>query len=257
MHRGISVSVVVPAKNEAENLRHVLPKMPAIVDELILVDGHSVDGTPEEARRLCPDVRVVNQRGRGKGDALREGFNHASCDIIVTMDADGSTDPVEIPRFVDALADGADYAKGSRFLRGGGTDDMPAYRKLGNWGLVALVRAFFGGEFSDLCYGYNAFWRDVLPQLNIDSDGFEVETLMNVRALRAGLKIVEVPSFEACRIYGTSNLQTFPDGWRVLRTILRETASPALAKPARTLTLDSVTRSRVRGDSKPTSGLTP
>jgi len=222
---GATVSVVIPALNEEENLVHVLPLIPTGVDEVILVDGRSVDRTVEVARELRPDIGIVQQEGRGKGNALRCGFAAATCDIIVMLDADGSTDPGEIPMYVGALVSGADFVKGSRFLQGGGTSDMPLYRKLGNWGFVAMVRGLFGGSYSDLCYGYNAFWRRVLPYLALDCDGFEVETLMNIRALKAGLKVAEVPSFEADRIYGTSNLKTFPDGWRVLKTIVKERAS--------------------------------
>jgi glycosyltransferase involved in cell wall biosynthesis len=216
------VSVVIPAMNEAKNLPHVLPYIPADVDEVILVDGRSTDGTVEVARELLPDICVVHQPGRGKGDALRAGFMAATGDIIVMLDADGSTDPAEIPAFVGVLRSGADFAKGSRFLHGGGTADMPFYRKLGNQAFVQFVRLLFGGRYSDLCYGYNAFWRAVLPVLDLNGNGFEIETMMNVRALRAGLKVVEVPSFEAKRVYGSGRLRTIPDGWLVLRTIWRE-----------------------------------
>jgi glycosyltransferase involved in cell wall biosynthesis len=214
------ISVVVPALNEARNLPYVLPWIQA--DEVILVDGRSTDDTLEVARTLRPDVRVVLQKGEGKGDALRAGFEAATGDIIVMLDADGSTDPAEIPAFVGALRAGADFAKGSRFLQGGGTADMPLYRRLGNAMFVRLVRLFFGGRYSDLCYGYNAFWATVLPALRLDGDGFEIETMMNIRALRADLKIVEVPSYEHRRVHGQSGLKTIPDGWRVLKTILRE-----------------------------------
>lgn len=233
------VSVVIPALNEAENLPHVLPRIPSWVHEVLLVDGSSTDGTCDVARRLCPSIRVVKQEGRGKGAALRSGFAAARGDIIVMLDADGSTDPAEIPAFVDAVRDGADLAKGSRFLSGGGTDDMSLLRRLGNGTFVALVRFLFGGQFSDLCYGYNAIRAAVLPRLALDRDGFEIETLLNVRALRAGLRIVEVPSFEARRVHGEGRLRTFPDGWRVLRTIgrewrsaLRRDAAPAEWRPA-------------------------
>jgi glycosyltransferase involved in cell wall biosynthesis len=220
------VSVVIPALNEADNLPYVLPRIPGWVDEVLLVDGHSTDDTVEVARSLWPTIRVVAQDGKGKGAALRSGFAAASGDIIVMLDADGSTDPAEIPAFVGLLLSGADFAKGSRFLQGAGTADMPLYRKLGNWGFVSMVRLLFGSRYSDLCYGYNAFWARVLPRLDLDGDGFEIETIMNVRALRAGLKIAEVPSFEAERVYGSGRLQTIPDGWRVLKAIVRERFRP-------------------------------
>ncbi len=220
-----TVSVVVPARNEAENLRHVLPRIPQWVDEIILVDGHSTDDTIEVARSIYPHIRIIKQTGRGKGNALREGFSAARGDIIVMLDADGSTDPSEIPAYVGALLSGADFAKGSRFLQGGGTSDMSMLRRLGNAGFVVITRALFGGQYTDLCYGYNAFYANAIHKLELDGDGFEIETQMNLRALRAGLKIAEVPSFEADRIHGVSNLRTFPDGWRVLKTIMRERLS--------------------------------
>lgn len=217
-----SVSVVIPALNEEKNLAHVLPRIPPWVDEVLLVDGHSIDNTVAVAKQLWPGIRIIAQTGRGKGNALRAGFAAATGDIIVMLDADGSMDPGEIPAYMGLLMGGADFVKGSRFVQGGGTTDMPLYRKLGNWGFVVGVRLLFGGSFSDLCYGYNAFWRRVLPQLSLDGEGFEIETMMNVRALRAGLKVMEVPSFEAPRVHGIGRLRTIPDGWRVLKTIVRE-----------------------------------
>ena len=219
---GSTVSVVIPAKNEAKNLPHVLPLIPEWIYEVLLVDGNSTDGTVEVSRQLRPNIRIVQQQGRGKGAALRSGFAAATGDIIVMLDADGSMNPGEIPAFVGALLTGADFAKGSRFLQGGGTFDMSWLRFLGNLGLTWLVRLAFGGQYSDLCYGYNAFWRHTLPRLDLCADGFEIETQMNVRALHKKLKVFEVPSFEALRIHGESNLNTFRDGWRVLKTIISE-----------------------------------
>lgn len=216
------VSVVIPAKNEAKNLPHVLPRIPDMVGEIILVDGNSTDHTVEVARELCPDIRIVQQKGRGKGDALRTGFEAARGDIIVMLDADGSMAPEEIPAYVGALIAGADFAKGSRFLHGAGTDDMEFHRYLGNLAFVIAVRLLFGGSYSDLCYGYCAFWSRVLPQLQLSSDGFEIETEMNIRALTSGVRVVEVPSFESRRIHGESNLSALHDGLRVLRFIVQE-----------------------------------
>jgi hypothetical protein len=105
---------------------------------------------------------------------------------------------------------------------------MPFHRKLGNQAFVLMVRLLFGSRYTDLCYGYNAFWRRILPVLELDGDGFEIETEMNVRVLRAGLDVREVPSFEARRLYGDSNLAAIPDGLRVVRTILFERFQPPL-----------------------------
>jgi len=229
---GQKVSVVIPAIKEAENLPLVLPAIPAFVHEIILVDGDSGDDSIAVAREIRPDIVIIQQHPCGKGSALRAGFSAATGDIVVAMDADGSTDPAELPLFIGALLAGADYAKGSRFLQGGGTADMPGYRMLGNWGFTMLVRLLFGGSYSDLCYGFNAFWKRALPKLNLDCNGFEIETVMNVRALRAGLKVAEVPSFEAERVYGSSHLQTIPDGWRVLKAIFREWWRPGQLQEA-------------------------
>ena len=217
-----SVSVVMPTLDEARNLPHVIPRLPAWIDELIVVDGYSTDDTVAVAQELFPDVRVIYQSGQGKGDALRCGIEAARADIVVTLDADGSTAPEEIPRFVHALAQGADLAKGSRYLQGGGSDDLTLLRSTGNKGLTLLVNVLFGTRYSDLCYGYNALWRRRAAVIDIDVDGFEIETLLALRAARARLRVVEVPSWEARRIHGGSNLNAVRDGWRILKLIVRE-----------------------------------
>jgi glycosyltransferase involved in cell wall biosynthesis len=217
-----SISVVIPTMNEAKNLPHVLPELPAIVSEVVLVDGGSRDQTIEVARELRPDIRILRQTGRGKGNALAEGFAASTGEIIVMMDADGSHDPHEILLFVDALVQGADFAKGSRYIHDGGSGDFTWTRRFGNTCINLLANACFHVQFTDLCYGYNAFWRRFLPYLDIDSPGFEVETLMNIRARKARLKVEEVPSFEADRLFGESKLRAMRDGWRIVKTILRE-----------------------------------
>lgn len=216
------VSFIVPTLNEAKNLPWLLPRIPSWAHEVVVIDGRSTDDTVEVARRLRPDVKIVMERRRGKGAALKAGFEAATGDIIVMIDADGSMVPEEAIVFVGALMAGADLVKGSRFLQGAGTDDMSLFRMLGNWGLTQIVRVLYGGGFSDLCYGYMAFWRKHVATLDCDCDGFEIETLINVRALKNHFNIVEIPSFEASRISGESNLHAIRDGWRVLRTILRE-----------------------------------
>jgi glycosyltransferase involved in cell wall biosynthesis len=228
------ISIVVPAMNEARNLEVILPQLPE-VHEVILVDGGSVDGTIETARRILPEIRVAQQTRKGKGNALAVGFAAVTGDIVVMFDADGSADPKEIDRFVQALLDGADFAKGSRYTAGGGSTDLTGIRSLGNKCLNGNANRLFKTKFTDLCYGYNAFWADIIPVIDLPDpalpapangmlwgDGFEVETLISCRVAASGLKVSEVPSFELDRIFGESNLNAISDGTRCLRTMYAE-----------------------------------
>ena len=233
-----TVSVVIPTLNEARNIGHVLPRLPGGIDQVVLIDGGSTDGTVEVARRLRPDVTIVQQTRCGKGNALACGFAAATGDIVVMMDADGSTRPEEISQFVETLVrSGADFAKGSRFIPGGGSHDITSFRRAGNKVLNLLVNTLCRTRYTDLCYGYNAFWRRCLPVFDLDhgkngtvpvsgemqwGDGFEVETLITIRVAGASLQVVEVPSVEHARLYGNSHLHAFSDGLRVLRTIFVE-----------------------------------
>ncbi len=230
------VSIVIPALNEALNLPYVFARIPEDIHEIILVDGYSEDDTVLVARRLSPDVRVITQTRKGKGNALACGLAAATGDVIAMIDADGSADPQEIPSFVDALLGGADFAKGTRYAKGGGSNDITRLRSLGNRLLTSLFNRCYRVRYSDLCYGYNVFWRQHTSVLSLDAtaappadgnehrwgDGFEVETLIHIRVAEAGLAVAEVPSFEHARIHGVSNLNAFSDGIRVLRTILTE-----------------------------------
>lgn len=218
----VRVSVVIPARNEARNLAYVFARLPAGLHQVLLVDGHSTDGTPAEARRLWPEVQIIQQPGKGKGDALNAGFAACTGDVIAMLDADGSTDPREIPRFVSALGAGADVAKGSRYAQGGGSSDLTSTRRFGNAFLGWLVNSLYDTRFSDLCYGYIAFSQRCLPYIRFDAGGFDAETLINVRVARAGLLIQEVPSYERPRLHGESNLKAVRDGLLILRTIVLE-----------------------------------
>jgi glycosyltransferase involved in cell wall biosynthesis len=230
------VSVIIPARNEARNLPHVLKALPASLHEVIVVDGHSFDDTIEIARRVRPDVKIVQQTRRGKGNALACGFAELTGDMVVMLDADGSADPGEIPAFVAALVAGSDFAKGTRFDKGGRSHDITRFRRIGNAALNRLVNMFYGTHYTDLCYGYNALRVHLLPVLDLPAveasdnfsggmlwgDGFEIETLINVRVARSGARIAEVGSTELPRLHGSSNLKAIPDGTRVLRTIIAE-----------------------------------
>jgi glycosyltransferase involved in cell wall biosynthesis len=223
--KNLRVSVVIPARNEAESLPHVLPRLPSWVHEVILVDGLSVDDTSGVAKLLAPAIRIVEQTGKGKGNALREGFVNCTGDVVVAIDADGSMDPLEMDRYVELIAMGFDYVKGSRMLPGGSSEDLTGIRRIGNWMFRTLTNLLTGSRYSDLCYGYFAFRRGTVDALELTGDGFEIETEINIRAHRAGLRIAEVPSIELQRQYGTSQLSAIKDGLRILFTILRTSLS--------------------------------
>jgi glycosyltransferase involved in cell wall biosynthesis len=196
--------------------------MPSYVDEVIVVDGLSNDGTLEVARMIAPDVVVIHDMTPGKGAAMRAGMEVARGDYIVVLDADGSMDPGEIDGFISQLDAGFDLVKGSRRMADGGSNDISWLRHAGNAVLVTLTNILYGTRFSELCYGYMALRRTALHRLRLDAPGFEIETQIVTRAVRSGLRITEVPSWEYPRRNGVSNLHPVRDGWRVFGTILRE-----------------------------------
>ncbi len=240
-----SISVVIPALNESKNIGHVLDGLPDFVTEVILVDGGSSDDTVAVAEAHRPDIKLIPQTTPGKGAAMVAGMIVSSSDIVVLLDADGSMNPAELQSMVEVLCEGADVAKGSRGLPGGGSMDFTPIRKLGNTVLTKIANVLYGVQWTDFAYGYFALWTDVLPVLNLaslleDADhpleshdglrhrprklghGFEIEALVFCRSARRGMKVVEVPSHEELRRHGTSNLKAFKDGVRVGLALLVE-----------------------------------
>jgi glycosyltransferase involved in cell wall biosynthesis len=218
----LTVSLVIPVKNEARNIGWVLEQVADEVNEVILVDGNSTDATLITARSCRPDIKIVMQEGLGKGCALRAGFLASTGDIIVMMDADGSMAPQEIRHYLHFLNNGYDFVKGSRFIAGGGSLDITAFRRLGNRFLLEVFNHLYDGDLTDLCYGFVAFHRRYLETMALSATGFEIEAEMVVRAMQAGLRIAEVPSLELPRRAGKSNLRSIRDGTRVLRTVVRD-----------------------------------
>ena len=225
-----AVSVVIPARNEEKCLPYVLSRIPPWVHEVILVDGASADATIDVARYHWPSIRIVKQTGKGKGAALREGFSHSTGDLIVAIDADGSMDPAEMGMYVALLALGFDYVKGSRMLPAGGSRDLTLFRRFGNWTFRTLTNLLHRSRFTDLCYGYFAFRRGTVDALPLRSNDFAIETEINIKAWKAGLRMMEVPSREQDRIDGSSALRPLGDGWRILGAIIREKFS-RIARP--------------------------
>ncbi|OGO07935.1 MAG: hypothetical protein A2Y92_04325 [Chloroflexi bacterium RBG_13_57_8] len=214
------ITALICTLNEEPNLPYVLPRVPAWVSEVLVVDGHSTDKTVEVARKIRPDIRILAQPGRGKGDALKFGIEQSTGDIIVTLDADGNTDPAELDRFIEPLLNGYDFAKGSRFLNTRPAR-MPRHRSMGNWFLARTANLLFGSRYTDICSGYNAVWKKAWEKIKFPVE-FGYEPLITIRARRAGLKICEVSCSDHGRINGRSKLPSWQQGWGALKAIVTE-----------------------------------
>lgn len=214
------VSVVIPTLNEEHNMARALEGVKRVLRgyryEVIVVDGMSKDGTVRLARKL--GARVLFE-SVGKGNALMEGFRAARGDIIIAMDADLSNRPDELRLLIAGIETGYDICMGSRFLNGGGSEDMPLIRRLGNRFFLSLVNLFFGASYSDLCYGYRSLSRRTARRLHLTEKGFGIETEINIKSRKMGLKTLEVPSFEKRRGTGEGKLRTFRDGYVILKVI--------------------------------------
>ncbi len=222
-----SVSIVVPTLNEERNIGPMLDGVKAQLDdlyryEIIVVDGGrggpSKDGTVQIAKRK--GARILYDYN-GKGSALIHGLNSAKGDVVVMMDADLSHEPKELRLLIDGINVGYDVCMGSRFIIGGGSADMPFFRVFGNKVFVTLVNIIFGSNYTDMCYGYRSFRKGVAQKLRLREAGFGIETEINIKAKKAGLRIIEVPSYEKKRVSGEGKLRSFNDGLAILRTIFK------------------------------------
>lgn len=216
------VQAIIPTLNEENTIGEIIQQTEDYVDDVLIIDGRSYDNTMKIVKEN--GIKFLTQDGKGKGQALRQAFDNASGDIIIILDADGSMLPKEIPRYLKEIALGADVVKGSRFMPGGGSDDLSFIRKIGNSFFVKLVNVLYGLNLTDICYGYIAFTNHAIEKIkdDLNCDGFDIETEIVIKSAKNGLKIHEVPSFELMRLYGKSNLNALRDGLKILYVILKE-----------------------------------
>ena len=218
------ISVVIPTLNEEGNIGKTIKEVKKELKkygyryEIIVVDCHSIDKTVEIAKSLGAKILYDSV---GKGSALRKGMKKAKGDIIISMDADLSNKPNELRLLISGIEIGYDICMGSRFIVGGGTEDMPLFRKFGNKIFVMLVNLFFRTNYTDLCYGYRGFRKGIINKLGLKEDKFGIETEISIKAAKLGLKVLEVPSFEKKRGSGEGKLRSFRDGYAILKTIFK------------------------------------
>jgi glycosyltransferase involved in cell wall biosynthesis len=220
-----SVSIIIPTLNEEKNLPKVLSDVQNFSRkskrkiELIIVDGHSSDRTVALARRA--GARILYD-SIGKGSAIIAGIFAARAPVLVIMDADCSHTADELPELISRVEKSADICMGSRFMPGGGSDDITRLRYLGNKFFVCLVNILWGTKYTDLCYGYRSMRTRAAREMRLTSKGFGIETEISIKSAKAGLRTVEIPSWEKLRLHGESRLKTFRDGFIILKTIARE-----------------------------------
>lgn len=215
------VCVLIPTLNEAGSIKGVIEGFRSMgFQDILVIDGHSTDGTPDLARET--GARVIVQSGSGKGQALLEAFGHIDKEYIVLIDGDGTYLPSEVDRLLDPLMRGrADHVIGNRFSnpRGG---SLKRLNLVGNWLINLLFGIIYGVRLRDILSGYRAFTRSGISSLDLSVTGFEIESEITIESLKKGLRIVEVPITYLPRAGGTrTKLSPLRDGPKIMLTIYR------------------------------------
>lgn len=227
------VSVIVPSFNEAGCIQAVLENISRQnVDEILVVDGHSTDGTGELVERL--GYHLIFQEGRGLGKAIETGIKNTTGEIIIIMDADGSHEPADIPKLLEKIRQGYDVVIASRYISGpkmrnllffyrkSSSYDDTFIREFGNRLFTFMCRKIYHIDVHDILMGYKAFRRNIFEKINLNEAGQQFDAEIMIKAKKAGFKIGEVPTVEHKRKYGRSKLSVPCDGFRVLRVIIKE-----------------------------------
>lgn len=219
----MKVSLLIPTRNEEGCIGRVLAEVPRdVVDEIVIVDGHSTDKTVEEVKaNLLPQDKLVMQTGKGYGGAFIEAFDVATGDVLIFMDADGSHNPANIPAILAKVREGGEYVMASRYMRGGHSYDDTIIRWIGNRVFTWMTNMLHGTNVTDSLYLFTAITKEGLNKLTLTSPGFEFCTEIVVKAHRAGLKFAEVPATERARFAGKTKVNAFWHGLKILRMILK------------------------------------
>lgn len=217
----MKVSVIIPTLNEAVNIGRVLSEIPKeSVDEILVVDGHSTDGTYELVKKL--GYSVIYQEGKGYGAAINTGVKNVAGDIIIIMDADGSANPKDIPRLLDKISEGYDVALASRYMNGGYSYDDTFLHYIGNKVFTLLCNKIHRVGVCDSLYAFMALKKEIFNAIQMRSKDLEYCMEILIKMHKAGFKMAEIPAVERKRTHGRSKVSALYHGLQILWVIIRE-----------------------------------
>ena len=224
------VSLLIPAYNEERTVGAVIEDTSEVMRlyglpyEIIVVNDGSTDDTQQVASSTCKATVLTNAPNRGKGYCLRKAFEQAKGDIIVTLDSDGEHKPNEIPDLITPLFEDNDVVSGSRFMNNQ-LDVTTKINQIGNFLLNIVIMYLTGKQITDSQTGFRAMKREVLQKINLQSDGYEIESEITIKSLRNGFKLLEVPVTVERRKYNMSKIKILADGKKILSTIIQSSLS--------------------------------
>jgi hypothetical protein len=217
----LTTTLLLPTLNEIDAVRVIIPQLrPEWVDETIVVDGGSTDGTVEYVR--AAGLRVHSQVNQGYGEGLLEAIKLARGEVIIEFNPDGNSIPDDIPRIIAKINEGYDLVIGSRYRDGAKSDDDDWLTATGNWMFTRIVNLLFGTQYTDSLVGFRAYRRQQALQLDLDAPGLSWPCQTSTRFARAGLRVTEIPAHEPARIGGKRKMMPFRTGLQITKLILRD-----------------------------------
>lgn len=219
-------TLVLLTLNEIEAARQMYDRIPlAVADEILVIDGHSTDGTVEFLQ--SKGLKVVTQDRRGRGAAIQLAAERAAGDHLVFFSIDGNEDPADIEKLFRALEQGADLAIASRMMRGATNEEDVSWwrpRKWVNQGFTLLANGIWNRRryVTDTINGFRGITKHAFKRLEITADDFTIEYQMSIRAMKKRLKIIEIPTQEGQRLGGRSKAHSWPTGIAFIRRLIAE-----------------------------------
>lgn len=217
----MKTTLFVPTLNEIDGMKAIMPRVKKQwVDEILVLDGSSTDGTVEYAK--SQGYRVVMQKSKGITNAYREALKIAKGNYIIAFSPDGNSVPEVIPQLVRKIKEGYDMVIASRYMRGAKSDDDDSVTAFGNWMFTKIINICFGGNYTDTLVMFRVFKKGIVKKLHIDVPRAGLEPILSIRCAKLKLKVAEIPASEPKRIGGARKMNPLLNGLDILRLIFSE-----------------------------------